>query len=352
MVTPPVIPFSGSLPLPINAIDPAHPDLTITPARPSSLTSLDLHGNNVDRFHSDDAGQRHLFRFCSTERLFWGALLPRIDLDTQRVTNFMNCGKYARVQYSHHLSKLRIISSSCGMRICPRCGPSRRSKAAEIIAAMVTDTSRRQWKFITLTVQSSEAPLAAQLDHITSSFRRLRQTRLWQSRPRYGKAIIEVSFNEDLNLWHPHLHILINTAYIPQKALSAQWLKATGGSPIIDIRVLESHTQAAKYVSKYLGKLPDFEAMGDPEHFASAFYYAMTRRTLVLHFGVHPDLGEDPYPELSTQTATDWQDVGSLERVIAYAKIGRSWANEILAGLGADTCLPPEVNNEIYHDPP
>ena len=269
-----------------------------------------------------------------------------------RVTNFLNCGRYARVQWSEKLMKLRIVSSSCGMRICPRCGLSRRAEAARIIADMVQNIDNRQWKFVTLTIQSSGASLAGQLDHLTSSFRRLRQTKLWQSRPRFGKAIIEVSFNHDLQQWHPHLHVLMNTAFIPQKALSAQWLKATGGSPIVDIRVLQSKTQAAKYVAKYLGKLPDFEDFTHPEQTAAAFYYAMTKRTMVIHFGVHPELLNEQDQQAAVNRTTDWTDVGSLIRILDYARLGRSWACEIIAGLGAEASLKPEVDPEIFRAPP
>ena len=352
IIATPVIPFPAPLQLPANASDPSLPDLKITAARPSVLPSLDSHGNTVDLFHSDDAGQRHLFKHCLPDRQFWAALLPRIDLDLQRVKNFLNCGRYARIQYSEKLSRLRIVSSACGMRICPRCGPTRRSKSAVRIASMVTVLDNRQWKFITLTVVSSPAPLSAQLDHLTASFRRFRQTKLWTSRTRFGKAIIEVSFNHDLNLWHPHLHVLVNTPYIPQKALSAQWLKCTGGSPIVDIRVLESKSQTAKYVTKYLGKLPDFASMKEPERFAADFYFAMTRRTLVLHFGQHPDLPADDPEDYSSESDAGWSDVGSLERILAYAKKGRAWACEIMTGLDAKACLQPKVDNEIFSEPP
>jgi hypothetical protein len=51
----------------------------------------------------------------------------------------------------------------------------------------------------------------------------------------------------------PHLHVLLNCPYTPQKWCSANWSALTN-SPIVDIRAVRNVARAAKYLTKYLTK--------------------------------------------------------------------------------------------------
>lgn len=51
----------------------------------------------------------------------------------------------------------------------------------------------------------------------------------------------------------PHLHVLLDTEYIPQQ-LASKWWRECSGNPIVDIRTIRTAAGAAKYLSNYLSK--------------------------------------------------------------------------------------------------
>jgi len=58
------------------------------------------------------------------------------------------------------------------------------------------------------------------------------------------------------NGWHIHAHVVMDSLFIPQEFLSAQWHDITGDSYIVDIREAWSPRGALSYILKYLTKEP------------------------------------------------------------------------------------------------
>lgn len=91
--------------------------------------------------------------------------------------------------------------------------------------------------------------------HLVASFRRLRQRSLWKRHVFGGAFVIEIKGS--IGNWHPHIHAIIHSYFIPWALLRSAWFDVSQGTAvwISDI----SDDKAMAYVTKYLTK-PDVPA--------------------------------------------------------------------------------------------
>jgi hypothetical protein len=109
-------------------------------------------------------------------------------------------------------------------------------------------------RFITLTQIADESSWEARYASLASAFRTLRTHRAWRSRVTGGIYATETTFNQSTSRWHVHMHCVVDGDFFPQKLLSEEWAKASGGSKIVDIRAIHDREKAATYIAKYVGK--------------------------------------------------------------------------------------------------
>jgi len=240
--------------------------------------------------------------------------------DSRILDRYRSCGSMAYVEYSATLDSYRVRSNHCGLRVCPRCRSYHRRRTADILYRMLGDPAKHEpntHKMITLTMRSTRAPLAVQLDNLREAFRRLRATPLWRKSVAYGYGVVEVTCNAVTHQWHPHLHILARTRYIPQQALSTAWLRASRGSYVVDIRRLPHYHRAVRYVCKYVGKPPSLDTLDDPVERLREYWRATRHRKLTIRIGKHPPAPPDPEP--LQPAATDWTIIDRLRVILRAA---------------------------------
>jgi REP element-mobilizing transposase RayT len=132
---------------------------------------------------------------------------------------------------------------------CPDCsGAWRRkviSKFKRGIANMKTP------KFVTLTLKKGET---------------LDLHKIWNMRNYLFRVLRRRGYRIDGWLavceYPNHIHLIMDSSYIPQHELSETWLSATGDSFIVDIRPVLDDTgrrKSVNYLSKYLGKSQGWE---------------------------------------------------------------------------------------------
>ncbi|MBE3111870.1 MAG: protein rep, partial [Acidobacteria bacterium] len=174
-----------------------------------------------------------------------------------------------------------MVADCCHDRMCLPCQQRRSETLAQNIVRWI---GKRPCRMITLTIASSPASLAAQLDHLQDSYRRLRQRHAWKDRVQGAIGILEVTRNAETGHWHPHLHVLAWGSYWDQRHLSAEWEQASQGSRIVDIRLARSPEMIAKYAAKYVAKCLDASVYED--HPALCEYIrSMKGRRLVITSG-------------------------------------------------------------------
>jgi hypothetical protein len=159
----------------------------------------------------------------------------------------------------------KLVGDFCHDRWCVPCAKTRADTFTQNIRRALSGKTVR---FMTLTLVSTNDSLLLRLKHLLASFRRLRRIPLWRRLVRGGCASIEITFNRETGLFHPHLHCLIEGSYFPQAILRTEWELATGDSRIVDIRPCTSHDNAAAYVAKYLVKPIAHADHLDAEHLA------------------------------------------------------------------------------------
>lgn len=140
----------------------------------------------------------------------------------------------------------------CGLRFCSVCSASAAGRARSRLQWIINNfekQKRKRWKFLTLTLRSTE-DLSKQLEHLISSFRKLRNRRLWKDSVTGGLYVVELTHSP--KGWHCHLHVIMQSSYIPQYHLSRVW-NAISGSPVVDIREVKNNGLAT-YLTQYLTK--------------------------------------------------------------------------------------------------
>lgn len=140
----------------------------------------------------------------------------------------------------------------CKNRFCSVCSHHRNRVIRHKLHTFIADRQLRKYdgfKFLTLTIQS-QPDLQVMTTELIKSFRRLRQRAFWRKNVRGGAFVVEVKRGKDG--WHVHLHIVIESQYLPYKVLLAEWSAVSTG---IGVYIKKLHnSQVISYLTKYLTK--------------------------------------------------------------------------------------------------
>jgi hypothetical protein len=253
----------------------------------------------------------------------------------------MECGKNAWIERDAVSGKHRIKSDTCKLRICPRCRLRQSNKLKRRLESTLARGSPTEWRFFTLTMRHSNAPLTVQLNNLRKCFRRLRQRSLWKTSQTGSVAVIEVTRNTTYGQWHPHLHIVSYGKYLPQRQLSKAWLQITLTSKVVDVRPLKNRDGAAKYLSAYLAKSP--EGLEATDSLAMLEWYdALKGARMTWCNGKLP--GRDDEIE---EAKPEWISLGKLSDVVARASRGDVDSVQACAELTINPSVYKGIEDEI-----
>ena len=150
------------------------------------------------------------------------------------------------------------VPIDCGDRFCSACAPRRAFRVRNRLRWILDNTRPKpgyMLKMITLSVSNSK-DLEYGVKMLISSFRRLRQLRIWRDHVEGGATIIEIKGRP--NNWHPHLHVLCYARWIDWHKLQPAWSAVSGGLACY-IQNIDGD-RALRYVTKYITKadIPPF----------------------------------------------------------------------------------------------
>lgn len=169
--------------------------------------------------------------------------------DLSRTATLRRCRTNAWFVRHRVTGRVRVASSRCGLRWCPLCIRTKRFVMQQSLKPWVIKANKP--KFITLTLKHSEAALSHQIDSLYKFFSNLRRRPYWKKRIEGGVWFFQIKKSANDGLWHPHLHIICEGRYVPQKELSEIWCQITHGSSVVDIRAVKDVRKAVEYVSRY-----------------------------------------------------------------------------------------------------
>lgn len=251
--------------------------------------------------------------------------LRRTEQSSGRLHDFTECGKHAYVFQSVEDPEIYTMGgSTCHDRFCLPCG---RERSRVIATNVKLRTEGKPARFLTLTLKSDTESLSTLLAKLTHDFTALRRTRLWRKRVTGGVGFLEIKWMANTQRWHPHLHCLLQGRYIPREELSKLWLKVTGTSEVIDIRIVENEAHCTHYICKYASKPLDHTVIIDPPRLDEAIL-ALKGKRLCMTFGTWRGYKLTEPPESGT-----WVQLGTLDELIERASHGNAEAIDALDAL-------------------
>jgi len=205
---------------------------------------------------------------------------------------------------------VKVLSKSCHVRFCPFCSRTRGFRIKKNTANWLKTCTHP--KFITLTLRHNSLSLKSQFQRLYDCFRELRRLKLWKSAIKGAIWFFEIKYNEK-GEWHPHLHVVADGLYLSQSKLSAEWLRLTVDSPVVDIRSVKDPEKVAEYVSKYATKPCQLFKLELPQRIE--LYNALKKRRLVGAIGTahkaritaKPDFDETKFEKIG-----QWSTVAGL----------------------------------------
>lgn len=136
-------------------------------------------------------------------------------IDGRRLFERMSsCGNYLEFMRNIETGETHLVGGMfCRLRLCPMCAFRRSLKTFANISAIVLQPEYKelQWIFITLTVENCTGDeLSDTIDRIHSAFARMTASKstLFRQTYRGWYRSLEVTYNEEEDTYHPHLHML------------------------------------------------------------------------------------------------------------------------------------------------
>lgn len=275
---------------------------------------------------ADHTGMSH-FRhsgWANDRRRVYDAL-RLTHVGSSRLQAFRECGQHPFVyECEERPGEYTLGGSTCRDRFCLPCSRDRSRLIAQNVLEQI---GTRQGRFVTLTLKSTAEPLDVLLARLTSSFTKLRRTKLWRNKVVGGVAFIEVTWTCRTQSWHPHFHCLVEGRYLPRRELSQAWHLITGDSYITDIRFARDNAHVTHYITKYATKPLDHSVLVEPTHLQEAIL-ALKGKRLCLTFGTWRGVCLTRSREDET-----WIQIGSLAELLHKATQNDPAAQVILRKL-------------------
>lgn len=182
------------------------------------------------------------------------------------------CGNYLHFREYYTVLKVRLHNATfCKQHlVCPLCAIRRGAKAlgAYLTRWQVIQAEHPELRPYLLTLTVKNGPdLEERQNHLTRSLRKLMDRRRyfnagtrgapWTELCKAQGAVYTLELTNKGNGWHPHCHMIVLAASAPsQSALSAEWLRITGDSMIVDCRPItgdpsEGFMEVFKYAVKF-----------------------------------------------------------------------------------------------------
>lgn len=270
----------------------------MNPSVNSSLTSLDPLETTSPREPNAPIGSPTLsdsapstaFRhsFWTYRRVATYLAIQAAGCTPARVARFDDCGAIAWVmQAADGSDSYRLATNRCRDRFCEACARERRRQVSRNVFEWLLPRfsqrpgSNRPYpvRFLTLTLRHSSSPLEDQVSRLYRSFGALRRRAAISPLVTGGLFFLEVKRSGTDGRWHPHLHVLVEGSYLPQKLLAREWLAVTGDSYIVHVEQIRGASMAASYITKYAGKALDPSVWRNIDRFVDAIRALTGRRT-------------------------------------------------------------------------
>jgi len=282
-----------------------------TPHAAAGVASPWQHDPGIPFRHSGWARNRELVH----------AALVACGVSDARLNSFEVCGSETWVlRDPDDPDHYRLAGNFCHDRFCKPCAGQR---SRRIAANLRKYLQPHAYRFLTLTLRSDTESLADLLNLLLRSFRTLRRTEWWRHLVRGGCGFVEIKWSQHKQRWHPHLHVILESAWLEKSLISGTWYRITGQSFIVDIRPIRDTDAAIGYITKYASKPLNNTFLARPERLQEAIT-ALGGRRLCMTFGTWVAWKLYDLPEKN-----EWFPVCSLRELLNRVASGHPGATRI-----------------------
>lgn len=174
-------------------------------------------------------------------------------------TGLSECANYLVFHDYYTIEERKLVKTKTCKQglLCPFCAARRAAKNVKAygdkVSSLMSERSELFPVMITFTVKN-QSDLNRVYAHMNKSLKRLmdrrRSNKCHGSHETEMKKVVgaiasrEVTYNQDSNEWHPHIHMVaLLSDYIDQKKLSEEWFDITGDSKIVSVNLIKQKTQ-------------------------------------------------------------------------------------------------------------
>jgi len=188
---------------------------------------------------------------CKADIDFNRLVYSCIDDDeyTEKTKQFDSCRDYAWFVRNKNTGEVRVQASACRLRWCPLCIRTKKMIIVQETRKWLSGVKRP--KFLTFTLKHKDIPLREIIAELYKYFRSIRRAKWFKKNVRGGIWFFQITKSKKDGLWHPHIHCLVDSNFLPKAELSELWELITGDSKIVDIRQVKDNKKTAEYVARY-----------------------------------------------------------------------------------------------------
>lgn len=195
--------------------------------------------------------------------------------------------------FSEDESRSKVVSvETCGNRFCPYCQARKARREADLIAYVMGHAKNRGLKaiFLTLTIPNvSGTEASSAVDKLNKALKRLLARKAFKRVVKGAIRKIEMTYNEDTGLFHPHVHLVLFVArsyfrskfYLHTEQFADLWAKSMRLDQVV-VHV-EAADKAEKELAKYAAKSSSYLSS---QRVFDVFYQVLKGRQLITFSGV------------------------------------------------------------------
>lgn len=206
-----------------------------------------------------------------------------LDTHTYKTIYCTGCG------YSH---RVRLY---CGDRLCGVCKEKNYYRLLRHYLPVIRKISPYRLQQITLTHKNFFNLTKSRVRAIVRDLIRLRKTDFFKKRVKGGLAVVECKHKNDRVGWNIHIHILVDSLFIPVRELSTVWYSITKHSFIVDVRNEGNSQKSVYHLLKYFLKVPIIQGI-DIESLKLDFNNAFFGSRNLISFGSLYNQSDDEFP--------------------------------------------------------
>ena len=190
-----------------------------------------------------------------------------------------DCSTFLEFRYFFNVNEKKLNRANfCKVRLCPMCSWRRSLKIFGQVSKVmdyVEENYNYRYIFLTLTVENCYGEdLKKTLDHMTESFNRMNQRKIFKQSIKGYFRSLEITYNKECNTYHPHFHLILavnknyftdDKIYLSQKKWTSLWKSClkVDYTPIVDVRRIKKDDnnkfgKAVAETAKYTVKSEDF----------------------------------------------------------------------------------------------